>query len=35
MENSVLLNSLQTYYRDNKNSSKLIEILKEENKINL
>jgi len=35
MENSVLLNSLQTYYRDNKNSSKLIEILKEENKISL
>jgi len=35
METSVLLNSLQTYYRDNKNSSKLIEILKEENKISL
>lgn len=35
MENSVLLNSLQTYYRNNKNSSKLIEILKEENKISL
>lgn len=35
MENNVLLNSLQTYYTDNKNASKLIEILKEENKISL
>tara|TARA_B100000575_G_C23139416_1_gene662710 strand:+ start:3745 stop:4320 length:576 start_codon:yes stop_codon:yes gene_type:complete len=35
MENNVLLNSLQIYYTDNKNASKLIEILKEENKISL
>ena len=35
MENNILLNSLQKYYMDNKNSSKLLEILKEENKISL
>ena len=35
MENSVLLTSLQNYYADNKNASKLLEILKEENKISL
>ena len=35
MENSVLLTSLQNYYTDNKNASKLLEILKEENKISL
>ena len=35
MENSILLNSLQLYYADNKTSSKLLEILKEENKISL
>lgn len=35
MENSVLLTSLQNYYDDNKNASKLLEILKEENKISL
>ena len=35
MENSVLLTSLQKYYADNKNASKLLEILKEENKISL
>ena len=33
MENNILLNSLQKYYMDNKNSCKLLEILKEENKI--
>lgn len=31
MDNNVLLTALQTYYADNKNSSKLLEILKEEN----
>ena len=31
MENSVLLNSLQKYYSDNKTSVKLLEILKEKN----
>ena len=36
MENNVLLNSLQKYYMENRNSSKLLEILKEEdNKISL
>jgi hypothetical protein len=35
MENSILLTSLQKYYTDNKNASKLLEILKEENKISL
>ena len=35
MENNVLLTSLQNYYTDNKNASKLLEILKEENKISL
>ena len=35
MENNILLNSLQKYYMDNKNSCKLLEILKEENKISL
>ena len=35
MENSILLTSLQNYYGDNKNASKLLEILKEENKISL
>ena len=35
MENSILLKSLQEYYNDNKNSSKLLEVLKEENKISL
>ena len=29
MDNNVLLNALQMYYTDNKNSSKLLEILKE------
>jgi len=31
MDNNVLLTALQMYYADNKNSSKLLEILKEEN----
>ena len=35
MEHNVLLKALQNYYTDNKNSSKLLEILKEENKISL
>lgn len=35
METSILLTSLQNYYADNKNASKLLEILKEENKISL
>lgn len=35
MEPNVLLKSLVTYYTDNKNSTKLLEILKEENKISL
>ena len=35
MENSVLLNALQKYYADSKTSSKLLEILKEDNKISL
>jgi len=35
MGSNILLNSLQKYYMDNKNSSKLLEILKEENKISL
>jgi hypothetical protein len=35
MEKNVLLTALQMYYNDNKNSSKLIELLKEDNKISL
>ena len=35
MENSILLNALQKYYADSKTSSKLLEILKEDNKISL
>ena len=36
MQNNVLLTSLQNYYSDNRNASKLLEILKEEdNKISL
>ena len=34
-KHNVLLNSLQKYYMENRNSSKLLEILKEDNKISL
>ena len=35
MANNILLDSLQMYYLDKKNASKLLEILKEGNRISL